>query len=163
VSLGFERVVKPKRISGCDVQRRGRIPEPKGRIAARHGDNLGRPCLPLFGQNKRNAHFCSISGQIKNAAVHNARNSAKTSHGWATGKQVFPGRPAITPQIAMKPATLCFGFDPGFVRSAYVRLCVDSERSVSSGLFEKITDGEKGETRAQNGDFASDGAAIFRR
>src|SRR5438105_13416496 len=34
----------------------------------------------------------------------------------------------------MKPATLCFVFDPGFVRSAYVRLCVDSERSVSSGL-----------------------------
>ena len=51
----------------------------------------------------------------------------------AVGKQVFPGRPAITPQIAMKPATLCFVFDPGFVRSAYVRLCVDSERSVSSG------------------------------
>ncbi len=45
---------------------------------------------------------------------------------------MFPGRPAITPQIAMKPATLCFVFDPGFVRSAYVRLCVDSERSVSS-------------------------------
>ena len=53
----------------------------------------------------------------------------------AVGKQVFPGRPAITPQIAMKPATLCFVFDPGFVRSAYVRLCVDSERSVSSGLY----------------------------
>ena len=51
----------------------------------------------------------------------------------AVGKQVFPGRPAITPQIAMKPATLCFVFDPGFVRSAYVPLCVDSERSVSSG------------------------------
>jgi hypothetical protein len=33
----------------------------------------------------------------------------------------------------MKPATLCFVFDLGFVRSAYVRLCVDSERSVSSG------------------------------
>jgi hypothetical protein len=51
----------------------------------------------------------------------------------AVGKQVFPGRPAITPQIAMKPATLCFVFDPGFVRSAYVRLCVDSERFVTSG------------------------------
>jgi hypothetical protein len=49
------------------------------------------------------------------------------------GKQVFPGRPAITPQIALKPATVCFVFDPDFVRSAYVRLCVDSERSVSSG------------------------------
>src|ERR1700730_8524162 len=45
----------------------------------------------------------------------------------------FPGRPAITPQIAMKPAILCFVFDPGFVRSAYVLLCLDSERSVSSG------------------------------
>ena len=53
----------------------------------------------------------------------------------AVGKQVFPGRPAITPQIAMKPATLCFVFDPGFVSSAYVRLCVDSERSVTSGLL----------------------------
>jgi hypothetical protein len=52
----------------------------------------------------------------------------------AVGKQVFPGRPAITPQVAQKPATLCFVFDPGFVRSAYVRLFVDSERSVSSGL-----------------------------
>jgi hypothetical protein len=31
----------------------------------------------------------------------------------------------ITPQIAMKPATLCFVFDPGFVRFAYIRLCVD--------------------------------------
>jgi hypothetical protein len=56
----------------------------------------------------------------------------------AVGKQVFPGRPAITPQIAMKPATLCFVFDPGFVRSAYVRLCVDSERSVSSGLLRQL-------------------------
>jgi hypothetical protein len=43
----------------------------------------------------------------------------------AVGKQVFPGTPAINPQIAMKPATLWFVFDPGFVRSAYVRLCVD--------------------------------------
>jgi hypothetical protein len=51
--------------------------------------------------------------------------------------QVFPGRPAITPKIAMKPATLCFVFDPDFVRSAYVRLCVDSERSVSFGLYRK--------------------------
>jgi hypothetical protein len=67
---------------------------------------------------------------------------------WAAfGKQVFPGRPAITPQIAMKPATLCFVFDPGFVRSAYVRLCVDSERSVSSGLGRKpkLTEHQKRE------------------
>jgi hypothetical protein len=33
-------------------------------------------------------------------------------------QQVFSGRPDITPQIAVKPATLCFVFDPGFVRSA---------------------------------------------
>ena len=40
--------------------------------------------------------------------------------------------------IAQKPATLGLPFDPrlldpGFIRSAYVRLCADSERSVTSG------------------------------
>jgi hypothetical protein len=34
----------------------------------------------------------------------------------AVGKRIGSRQAPITPQIAMKPAILCFVFDPGFVR-----------------------------------------------
>jgi len=51
---------------------------------------------------------------------------------------VFPDRPANRLKDRQKPATPCLPSIPGFVRSAYVRLCVDSQRSVTSGLLDEI-------------------------
>jgi hypothetical protein len=77
-----------------------------------------------------------ISGQNENAAWQESRNSAENgpqpAHG-VHGKQVFPDRPRHHLTDRWKPATHCFPWTSRFARSAYVRLCVKSERSVTSG------------------------------
>jgi hypothetical protein len=61
------------------------------------------------------------------------RKRPQPAHG-VDRKQVFPDRPRHHLTDRWKLATHSFPWTSRFARSAYVRLCVKSERSVTSGL-----------------------------
>jgi hypothetical protein len=60
------------------------------------------------------------------------KTAPQPAHG-VDGKQVFPDRPRHHLTDRWKLATNCFPWTSRFTRSTYVRLCVKSERSVTSG------------------------------